>query len=136
MPHAGGLQDAPNSKEEGKPVPTIFNYDDTSWPDVEKDHAAVITYLDVKVGDLIGRLKDLPLMLYAVDGQSTTFMSQCACFVGVLHACHCHDVHSTFMSQCAFFCWRFTCMSLFCFAHFEVSQLSHVFFPHFAWVPL
>jgi arylsulfatase A-like enzyme len=72
VPHAGGWQDAPNNKEEGNPVPTTFHYDDKSWPDVERDHAAVITYLDAKVGDLMARLKKLgvddnTLVVFASD---------------------------------------------------------------------
>ena len=31
----------------------------TDWPEVERDHAAVITYLDGYVGDLLALLKKL-----------------------------------------------------------------------------
>lgn len=40
-------------------MPCDLQYADEQWPDVEKDHAAVITYLDDKVGDLLARLKAL-----------------------------------------------------------------------------
>ena len=33
----------------------------TDWPEVERDHAAVITYLDVYVGDLLALLKKLKI---------------------------------------------------------------------------
>jgi len=59
IPHAGGWDDAPLEREQGNPVPTDFHYGDTSWPAVEKDHAAVVTYMDHKVGDLLRRLKNL-----------------------------------------------------------------------------
>eukprot|EP00930_Biecheleria_cincta_P026429 TRINITY_DN18630_c0_g1_i1.p1 TRINITY_DN18630_c0_g1~~TRINITY_DN18630_c0_g1_i1.p1 ORF type:complete len:498 (-),score=97.03 TRINITY_DN18630_c0_g1_i1:377-1870(-) len=59
VPHAGGWGDAPAMPEDGAPVPTDLQYADKPWPDVEKDHAAVITYLDMKVGDVLGRLKTL-----------------------------------------------------------------------------
>lgn len=72
IPHAGGWEDTPYTNQDGNPVPTIYNYDDPSWPDVEKDHAAVITYLDAKVGDLMQRLKmlgldDNTLVVFASD---------------------------------------------------------------------
>mmetsp|Transcript_11031 Transcript_11031/g.22801 ORF Transcript_11031/g.22801 Transcript_11031/m.22801 type:complete len:486 (-) Transcript_11031:100-1557(-) len=59
IPHAGGWGDAPKAPEQGAPVPTDLQYADKPWPDVEKDHAAVITYLDRMVGDLMQRLKAL-----------------------------------------------------------------------------
>merc|ERR1712070_878512 len=72
VPHAGGWTDAPANKEQGNPVPTTYNYNNASWPDVERDHAAVITYLDNKVGDLMKNLKRLgvdhnTLVLFASD---------------------------------------------------------------------
>ena len=49
IPHAGGWSDI--GMESGAPVPTDSPYHShTSWPDVERDHAAVITYLDDQVG--------------------------------------------------------------------------------------
>jgi len=61
IPHAGGWGDAPALPEQGAPVPSDFIYADNAWPDVEKDHAAVITYLDMKLGDLMTRLKALKI---------------------------------------------------------------------------
>lgn len=59
VPHAGGWGTEPKYPEQGQPVPTDLQYANKSWPDVEKDHAAVVTYLDKKVGDLLEHLKDL-----------------------------------------------------------------------------
>lgn len=70
VPHAGGWGDAPASPEDGAPVPTDFQYADRPWPDVEKDHAAVITYLDLKVGDILRRLKAL-----AIDHNTLVFFA-------------------------------------------------------------
>lgn len=73
VPHAGGWTDAPANKEQGAPVPTDGQYSKfKSWPDVERDHAAVITYLDAKIGDLMDRLSSLgvdknTLVLFASD---------------------------------------------------------------------
>ena len=55
VPHAGGWG---NSNEDGAPVPDqgVFAKE-TSWPEVERDHAAVIFYLDGLVGQLVGVLK-------------------------------------------------------------------------------
>jgi len=71
VPHAGGWSDAPENLENGNPVP-ICNYNNSTWPEVERDHAAVIAYLDDKVGDLMQRLKSLgvddnTLVLFASD---------------------------------------------------------------------
>jgi len=70
VPHAGGWTD--ENTEQGNPVPTTFHYTNSSWPDVEKDHAAVVTYLDAKVGDLMRRLaglgvEDNTLVVFASD---------------------------------------------------------------------
>jgi arylsulfatase A-like enzyme len=62
VPHAGGWGKSPTTPESGAPVPTDGEYathDD--WPEVERDHAAVITYLDSYVGDLIALLKKLDI---------------------------------------------------------------------------
>lgn len=72
VPHAGGWDDWPKAEEQGNPVPTDFHYTDSSWPEVERDHAAVITYLDNKVGDLMSRLSALgvdsnTLVIFASD---------------------------------------------------------------------
>jgi len=70
VPHAGGWGDAPKEPEQGAPVPTDLQYANKSWPDVEKDHAAVITYLDQMVGDLLQRLKSL-----GVDNNTLVFFA-------------------------------------------------------------
>ena len=68
VPHAGGWGDdafdapdaAPHSHDflAGAPVPTDAQYgNESSWPEVERDHAAVVTYLDGKVGELMAKLK-------------------------------------------------------------------------------
>lgn len=70
VPHAGGWGDAPSSPEDGNPVPSDMGYGNQPWPAVEKDHAAVISYLDVKVGDLLARLKSLK-----IDEKSLVFFA-------------------------------------------------------------
>jgi hypothetical protein len=46
--------------EQGAPVPSDGMYaSHTEWPDVERDHAAVITYLDGYVGELMALIKKL-----------------------------------------------------------------------------
>ena len=58
IPHAGGWGDAPDTPEQGNPVPTDLQYaNESGWPDVEKDHAAVVTYLDRYVGALAATLR-------------------------------------------------------------------------------
>ena len=59
VPHAGGWG---NSNEDGAPVPDqgVFAKE-SGWPMVERDHAAVIFYLDGLVGQLVGVLKELKL---------------------------------------------------------------------------
>ena len=57
VPHAGGWGHAPSMPESGAPVPSDGRYASESWPEVERDHAAVITYLDNCVGELIAELK-------------------------------------------------------------------------------
>jgi arylsulfatase A-like enzyme len=62
VPHAGGWGKSPNTPESGAPVPSDGEYAvHTDWPDVERDHAAVITYLDAYVGDLMTLLKKLSI---------------------------------------------------------------------------
>jgi len=61
IPHPGGWADAPDSPEDGNPVPTDLQYADREWPAVERDHAAVVSYLDIKVGDVVKRLRSLGL---------------------------------------------------------------------------
>ena len=59
VPHAGGWGDT--DAEQGAPVPTDGRYatSGAKWPDVERDHAGVITYLDGYVGDLVAKLDAL-----------------------------------------------------------------------------
>ena len=60
VPHAGGWSD--NGEMNGAPVPTDGEYAvNDDWPNVEKDHASVITYVDDFVGQLISKLKELRL---------------------------------------------------------------------------
>jgi len=72
VPHAGGWGDHPQNPEQGAPVPMDAKYTKSSWPDVERDHASVITYLDAKVGDLMAHLSALgvdsnTLVIFASD---------------------------------------------------------------------
>jgi arylsulfatase A len=58
VPHAGGWGD--QAAESGAPVPTDGRYaTQISWPDVEKDHAGVITYLDGYVGQIRDKIDTL-----------------------------------------------------------------------------
>lgn len=59
----GDLQGhSPSTPESGAPVPTDGQYAvHSDWPEVERDHAAVITYLDAYVGDLLKLLKSLDI---------------------------------------------------------------------------
>lgn len=59
VPHAGGYTG--DWKQTGNPVPSEGRYaHKTAWPEVERDHAAVITeYLDKDVGRLLDKLQDL-----------------------------------------------------------------------------
>jgi len=43
--------------ENGAPVPTDGEYVNETWPEVERDHAAVITYLDAYIGELMDLLQ-------------------------------------------------------------------------------
>ena len=72
VPHAGGWGHAPSMPESGAPVPSDGRYASETWPEVERDHAAVITYLDNCVGELIAELKtggldDKTLIFFASD---------------------------------------------------------------------
>ena len=58
VPHAGGWG---NSNEDGAPVPHQGVFGKEDWPMVEKDHAAVVYYLDGLVGQLVGVLKELKI---------------------------------------------------------------------------
>ena len=70
VPHAGGWGSPPNNPESGAPVPSDGQYADESWPDVEKDHAAVITYLDQYVGETMATLQSL-----GVDEDTVVFFA-------------------------------------------------------------
>ena len=63
MPHAGGWgwlnSTAGRQPESGAPVPSDGQYAAEAWPDVEKDHAAVISYLDAYVGEMVALLQKL-----------------------------------------------------------------------------
>lgn len=59
IPHAGGWGDFPKWPESGQPVPYDMGYGHKDWPEVERDHAAVISYMDMKIGELMEQLKSL-----------------------------------------------------------------------------
>lgn len=62
VPHAGGWGSAPLSPEDGNPVPSDLQYASrTSWPEVERDHAASITHLDARIGEMMAALDSLQL---------------------------------------------------------------------------
>ena len=61
VPHAGGWGDAPEFPEDGNPVPEDQGYAQRAWPEVERDHAASVTHLDRRVGDLLAALDDQQL---------------------------------------------------------------------------
>lgn len=56
VPHAGGWGAAPKAPEQGQPVPTDLGYAAKPWPQVERDHAASVSYLDRRVGDVLSAL--------------------------------------------------------------------------------
>ena len=58
VPHAGGWG---TTDEDGAPVPHLGRYAAEDWPLVEKDHAAVVSYLDERVGDMMDLLTELKL---------------------------------------------------------------------------
>lgn len=58
VPHAGGYDDFPESSMTGAPVPSDMQYATKPWPNVEKDHAATITFVDSLVGKMMQKLKD------------------------------------------------------------------------------
>ena len=65
IPHAGGWGDYPKMPESGQPVPLDMGYGREDWPDVERDHAAVVSYMDLKVGELMKQLQ-----LLGIDQQT------------------------------------------------------------------
>ena len=44
--------------EQGQPVPTDGIYAAEAWPTVERDHAASVSYLDQRIGDVLDALHD------------------------------------------------------------------------------
>jgi arylsulfatase A len=74
VPHAGGWGSAPAMPESGAPVPTDLEYASKlrDWPQVEVDHAASVSYLDKRIGDVLGTLErrglePSTLVLFASD---------------------------------------------------------------------
>jgi arylsulfatase A-like enzyme len=62
VPHAGGWGSAPLAPEDGNPVPSDLQYASRmSWPEVERDHAASITHLDARIGEVMAALDSLHL---------------------------------------------------------------------------
>eukprot|EP00965_Chrysotila_dentata_P242748 6205029-Pleurochrysis_carterae.AAC.1 len=61
VPHAGGWETAPKFPEQGAPVPSDLQYASRPWPQVERDHAAAIGYLDARIGDVLAMLDSLQL---------------------------------------------------------------------------
>lgn len=59
VPHAGGWGSWPDAPEQGAPVPYDMGYAAEPWPEVERDHAASLSYLDLRVGGLLGALDTL-----------------------------------------------------------------------------
>jgi arylsulfatase A-like enzyme len=59
IPHANNERG--NAEGNGMEVPSDAPYTDRPWPQVEKNHAAMITRLDADVGRLLQRLKELGL---------------------------------------------------------------------------
>ncbi len=58
VPHAGGWSGGVEAPEQGQPVPTDMGYGArTDWPVVERDHAASVSYLDLKLGEVLAALK-------------------------------------------------------------------------------
>ena len=56
LPHANN-----EAKQQGMEVPSDAPYGQESWPQPQKNHAAMITYLDTQVGQLLDRLDKLGL---------------------------------------------------------------------------
>jgi len=56
LPHANN-----EAKQEGMEIPSDAPYTDDTWPQPQKNHAAMITRLDADVGRLLDKLKELKL---------------------------------------------------------------------------
>ena len=62
VPHAGGWGSWPRAPEDGNPVPSDLQYAaELSWPEVERDHAASVSYLDARIGEILRELERLEL---------------------------------------------------------------------------
>jgi arylsulfatase A-like enzyme len=68
LPHANNERG--RAEGNGMEVPSDAPYSDTPWPQVEKNHAAMITRLDSDVGRVLKRLKELGL-----EGNTVVFFS-------------------------------------------------------------
>ena len=68
VPHAGGWTS--KGAEQGAPVPTDLQYGNEPWPNVERDHAGTITYMDAFVGDLFSNIKRL-----GIDNDTIVFFA-------------------------------------------------------------
>ena len=93
MPHAGGWgwvnSKAGRAPESGAPVPSDGQYAQETWPAVEKDHAAVITYLDVRqlsgsVSAISGRSELLLFVFRRVKYHAEPSSTPSPCFALVL----------------------------------------------------
>ena len=56
LPHANN-----EARQQGMEVPSDAPYSDEAWPQPQKNHAAMITYLDAQVGQVLARLAELKL---------------------------------------------------------------------------
>ena len=56
LPHANN-----EAGKHGMEVPNDKPYTDESWPEAQKNHAAMITYLDTQVGQVMDKLRELRL---------------------------------------------------------------------------
>ena len=70
IPHAGGWGDYPKMPESEPPVPLDMGYTDRTWPSVERDHAATVSYMDLKIGQLMKHLQTL-----GIDEKTHLFLS-------------------------------------------------------------
>lgn len=82
-PHAGGWG---ATKEEGNPVPSDLQYGTEDYPDVEKDHAASVSYMDAPIGRLVAGINLQNTFVFFVSdngaheegGHSHTFFNSTA----------------------------------------------------------
>ena len=76
VPHAGGWGSAPDAPEQGAPVPTDLQFANRSWPEVERDHAASVSYLDARVGGLLSTLDVLHYSEHTVVRRADSLMKR------------------------------------------------------------